>query len=102
MTSEELKRSLRDPALLNLICAFGTLNRIYNALGGTVEMAGHYYAMISYVFGFLLGIVGSKKQEELLDKYKVNFTVSSYVVLVLTSVLLLYAVFDDMHKAKIW
>ena len=91
MNTSEIKDILKNPPLLNLVCGLATLDRIYEMLPGETPSWGHFYSVLGYLVGFVIGLDPFKKWEAKADSY-------SYGLLVVATAWLLVCVFCDVHN----
>ena len=95
ITAAEVRRLLRDPCVLNLVCGLAALHRVYEGIDPKgISYIGHFVPISLYVIGFLAGIPSPRR-----DDATSTWSAVSYVFLVLGSISLLIVVFCDAVTA---
>jgi hypothetical protein len=59
MNATELRKLLRDPCILNLVCALAALDRLYDGIQSSaakITYEGHAFPITLYLLGFLTGL----------------------------------------------
>ncbi len=106
MTTQEIRETLRQPWLLNLVSGLFALERIYANIGSTkIALAGHFWIVLLYMVGFGLGVADdaikshSKKSSSLYNFIEPHDWVYwvSWGVFLVASALLLIFLYGDLH-----
>lgn len=56
MTSEDLRRSLKDPLVLNFVMAVFAVERIYSLIGSKFTPTYHFWCLLMFIAGFLAAL----------------------------------------------
>lgn len=105
MSRKDLCEVLRNPCVLNLVCALFALQRIYAIMGMNhiKDEGGHYWTFLGYGFGFIVGLpllwdvseVESKWHKRL-QAHRKKIARSSYILFFTASTWLLFIVTCDV------